>query len=113
MAWHFDYEDGSFLFIDENNEIYKIELTTEYNTTDDGIERLSNISIALINGTYESNFKFNHLVGFDKYRLFSNNNTALTGGRVVLYYDETIVQAWEGGMFNYIGEHLWIGNDSR
>ena len=28
VAWHFDYDDGSLLFIDENNEIYRLELTT-------------------------------------------------------------------------------------
>ena len=31
VSWYFDYDDGSFLFIDENHEIFLIEVTILYN----------------------------------------------------------------------------------
>ena len=114
ISWHFDYEDGSFLFIADDYEIYQCALTIQYNETDrNSPGSVTEMELSLVNGTYQSQFESNQVKGYGKYRIFTKNDTLSTGGRVVVYYDETIWHAWVGGPGNYIGEHIWIGEDSK
>ena len=69
------------------------------------------MDLNLVNGTFQSDFEFNHVVGYEKYRIFSNNETGSTGGRIVVYVSGEIWHAWEGSPDNHIGEHVWIGED--
>ena len=93
ISWHFDYDDGSFLFISEDYRIFLIELQIQ----NDDQGSVENMEIKLVNGTYPSQFEFNQVKGYGKYRVFSNNNTGATGrGRVIVYLDGMAWTGWEG-----------------